>query len=380
MIEDVARRFLAGEPLTYLAEEKGMSYSNIWKVLRERCGDTWIQEFHDERLNRHEVVKTKVPRLLDEDTIQKVCQRFEAHRCHLHRPVNTHHKYILSSRVFCQRCGYSMPGQFDPTTQMCYYRHARPRGKRRLLRHCTVKPVPRVRADWLETAVVAQLFETFGNVIKIEEAIRRAVPKVGAMEKRQASLQARLDKELKSRERIISLVRKDLISEDDAEKELKRIKDSETSLRQELSDIAKHVGHMPTEDEIKCYVEQVQDALGSTIAIRDQYDNVQYASGKSGSVVFVQDEDGDMHVAGGEQGPQLVASMLSEADKQKLLATVFDGYQPDGKPSGIYINPVESEQRKGGRQRQWSYTIKGLVSFETVISDMGTQSSSPRRR
>jgi len=64
LIQSAAERYLAGESVPDLAEEYGVNASTLHKNLTQRCGDTWIQQFHSEDLNIHDVVPTTVPRLL----------------------------------------------------------------------------------------------------------------------------------------------------------------------------------------------------------------------------------------------------------------------------------------------------------------------------
>src|SRR5262249_31430467 len=80
MVEDAARRYLAGESLPRLAKEPGINPAARWQVLTCRCGDEWVQEFESKKLNIHETVITKVPRLLDEETIIAVRIRAELNK------------------------------------------------------------------------------------------------------------------------------------------------------------------------------------------------------------------------------------------------------------------------------------------------------------
>src|SRR5262249_23685991 len=98
LIAAIARRYLTAESLPKLAAEYGWHRGNLRLTLRERCGGCWRQEFHNPRLNIHEMVETPVPRLLPEATIKAVHQRLEANRTHLHQPANAVYNYLLGGR------------------------------------------------------------------------------------------------------------------------------------------------------------------------------------------------------------------------------------------------------------------------------------------
>src|SRR5262249_30639424 len=65
LVREVAARYLAGESLPKIAKEKGLNASNLHRTMTQRCGPVWKQEFHSKALNIHEIVNTRVPRLLD---------------------------------------------------------------------------------------------------------------------------------------------------------------------------------------------------------------------------------------------------------------------------------------------------------------------------
>jgi hypothetical protein len=363
-IADVARRYLKGESLAALAREHDLCYANLCHVLRQRCGDTWQQVFTNKRLNIHEVVLTTIPRLLDEDVIRKVCRRLDAFRS---MPKHTRgNGYLLSGYLYCAACGYHLYGETDPRRpDRPFYRHATGRAKR-LKRECPVRPVPAVRAAGLEQRVLGKLFEMFGNPARIEAAVRAAVPDCDSMTKRRQLLAADLDKIDRARQRILSKVAKELITDEQADPELAKLRDRETVLRQELDGLAADLDQLPSQEELRRYVEVVKDRFGQTIAVRDLADRVHYAAGTLGETVFVQDEDGDMYAAG-KGDPDFVSAMLTRAEQRKLIEAVFSQPLPGGKPAGIFVSPDESGPRKGGRERGWNFVMRGLLEFEQVV-------------
>ncbi len=120
-IADIARRYLAGEGLKKLTDEYHISYANVYKVLKDQCGEEWSFEFGSETLNIRETVTVKVPRLLPEPIIKAVCQRLDANRTYRHGTPK--HDYLLNGLVFCGVCGHNLTGQ--PNHEGRIYSHGR---------------------------------------------------------------------------------------------------------------------------------------------------------------------------------------------------------------------------------------------------------------
>jgi hypothetical protein len=190
-IVDVAERYLRGESMRVLAKECGTSSGRLTLILREQCSDTWVQEFRVDRFQIHEVVQTRVPRLLPEATIRAVRRRLQDKRTRLHGKPK--HQYLLNGFVFCSACGTNLTGQVT--------HHGGP-GARRYYRHrhdglgaqCFLRPRPWVRSDDLESAVFDEIFRMFGNKPALERAMKAAIPQCDQALKRRERLQADLAK------------------------------------------------------------------------------------------------------------------------------------------------------------------------------------------
>lgn len=345
MIEDIAKRFLNGTSLPKLSKEYNISHTNLIKILRQRCGATWDQTFTARNLNIHEVVTVKVPRLLDDKTIKEICQRIDACRTYLHPAPLVKYDYLLSSYVFCAECGYSMSGQANSRNHRRYYRHTHATPKPRL-RQCPIHPSPHVRADWLEEEVVIQLFNLLGSPAHIERAIRSAVPECDKLMKRRQVLEVDLSKLVKGRERILSLVVKDVLTDEQAESQLSALNQRESILRAEMDKLTAQLESIPDEEAIRCYVEKI------------------------GSTIFVYDDNLNEHPGGNDLGTFL---QMTYADKRRLVETVFSKPLADGKPAGVYVSLDPTPGR--GRSRNWRFSIKGQLEFEKVISTNKHKSS-----
>jgi hypothetical protein len=90
-----------------------------------------------------------------------------------------------------------------------YYRHATHEEALK----CPLRPWPWVPARRIEAAVLEDLFELFGNPAQIERALKAAVPDCDDALKRRERLRKEHDGVQRARERILGLIRKDLISE-----------------------------------------------------------------------------------------------------------------------------------------------------------------------
>jgi hypothetical protein len=174
--------------------------------------------------------------------------------------------------------------------------------------------------------------------------------------KQRQRLLCNLENKRKGQANVLGLVARGSVSMEVAEKQLSSLKGEIDRLQGELSQLDAALADIPTEEAVKCYVERVESSLHL-------------------SQVSVVDDDGNEY-AGGNTISSFLA--MTQADKERLVANVFGARLPDGKPSGVYVSPMPGPI-VGGRQRQWQFTIRGLLSFEKVVSDIGTPSVPSRR-
>lgn len=333
MIQDIADRYLAGEQLPNLAQEYGVNHSPLYRTLRDACGDRWVIEFNAPDLNIRETVTLTVPRLLPEATINAVRQRMEANRTYLHKPPCPKNEYLLSGRVFCAACGYTMFG--DMKRGRRYYRHCR--SPRRC--PCPLTPRPSIEADKLESQVIGQLFGMFGNPTQIANAVKAAVPDCDEAMTEQVRLEGELEKVKRARSRILGLVSKDAITEEQAEEELRELNDRERTLRDRLDQLAATLADVPDEETLRLYVEKVNNTI------------------------WVYDDEGNQR-PGGNDIATLMA--MTKQDFRNLVNAVFDTTLVDGKPAGVYISPAGKARLF--QRRQYGFTIKGRLEFESVLN------------
>src|SRR5262249_29889412 len=142
LIEDVARRYLAGAKVRDLAKECGMSHIFLYRIFRKMLGSTYDLHFRAPRLGINETVTLQVPPLLDEQTIQAIHRKTKNNQHHT--PGKPKYDYLLNHYVYCAGCGYAMSGQpanVDGHIYL-YYRH---RQECDMQRPCPFDPRPNAR-------------------------------------------------------------------------------------------------------------------------------------------------------------------------------------------------------------------------------------------
>jgi DNA invertase Pin-like site-specific DNA recombinase len=365
LLRGIAERYLAGESLDHLAKEHGFHRSNLFRLLRNRAGTEWAVDFKLKNAGIDETVIMTVPSLLDAETIKAIRERMTARRTYLHPAPKPVHDYLLTGRLFCGECGYSLYGQTDKNGHKpCrYYRHNHEQGQ------CKVRPAPYVNAEWLEGEVLKHLFEMFGNPARIEKAIRRAVPDCDGLTKRKGKLDADLAKLQRSRDSILNLVADGALTHDQAKAKLASIKEREELLREERDLLAEQLVHLPDEQTLRRYVERIKTESGFTIAVRDEGGKLHSASGKCFDNYFVRDEDGKVHAAKPEDVAGFLDAMMGKDDRRHLIDAVFSRPMTDGKPAGIYVSPPGGAARSAharNNSRKWVFTIKGMLEFERI--------------
>jgi len=310
-IKNIADRYIKGEGIRKLAEEIGMSHANLQKILRERCGDKLIQTFNSEDLGIHEEVKTKVPRLLPQETIDAILNRIEANKTYTHGHYK--HKYLFRSMIRCGCCGHVLTG-YTKRNGKQYYRHDRDSGRK-----CNFKK--HIPDNEIGAAVLTHLFQMYSDVSNMEKAIQRAIPNREEIEKlrtRKEDYESQLKSISKKRERYHDLYADGLMDKPELEKKLSVLDERRELLDGEVERINPQLENIPTKEQIK------RDANFIKLMIRRSY-----------------------------YSPSSLSEMSFE-DKQQILRTALGGKDADGKRLGVYME----EDSKGALK----YTIKGVVA------------------
>lgn len=367
IIKDCAKRYLAGESASKLAREYGMNQSYLLFIFRERCGDKWIEEFSEPRFNIHEEVEHTVPRLLPEATIKAIAKQAAKNRTSNHR-TNPDRQYLLSGYIYCEHCGYMMAGNTNVKTssrsEKMYYRHSR-----HTKHTCTCKP-GFVALDDLDDYVVMKLLGLFGDVDKLERAVKAAIPNPGEIDQlreQEAQLAAKQKQLEAKKQKLIDGYSADepLFTKEEVAPKLAQIREQESALADKLAAIRAKLANVPSGKEVRTLSADVIKALNDCLYPTRRRDRkipaINYDTGEV-------DEDGEpaiglnirMELLSENYTPEYIEKMPFAA-KRKLIETVFSGSCPDGKPAGVYI---QWDQENFTRPRQWTYKIRGLIRPE----------------
>ena len=127
-----------------------------------------------------------------------------------------------------------------------YYRHSN-------AEHDRTCPGPTtkawIRADEVEDLVMRHLFETFGNPTAVQHAIEAATPKDDRIKQaleRQEKISGELGKVKSSIQRVVGLVAKGTIVEEDATEQLGKLKERQQKLDAEQARLSDELAHIPS--------------------------------------------------------------------------------------------------------------------------------------
>jgi len=334
-MEDVARRYLDGESIPALAKSVGMNHTTLWKNLKYRCGEEWEVSFKAPNLNIDETVVIKVPRLLDDETIEKIHQRSDLNKT-THMPNSA--QYLLSKFIFCSRCGYAMFGQVNQrrASRTHYYRHPRHERASVNARQCSFHSY--VRADEIEKAVFVHLYEMFSDPERIAASFKKAVvPKdseITKLDKERAELQKEVNKINEGNKRLLDGVR-----------------DGHLPAHLVMPDVEKHEARkLPLVDRIS----EIDNLLAM-------------ANGHPLRKIRIDPEKIKASAAFRNRWTPKAFLELSYEEKRELLEEVFRGTDDEGNPLGVYVDHDDN--------KNLSFTIRGRLIYgqgvQTVKKSLG---------
>ncbi|MFH1080473.1 MAG: recombinase family protein [Pseudomonadota bacterium] len=315
IVEDAAKRYLKGESLTNIAIQHKISMSHLNLILKRRSGDTWEQRFTSKKVNIDEIVLTTVPRLLPEAIIKKIHQRSEANKTFTHgQPVKN--SYLLSRMIFCETCGYAMFGHENHEGRL-YYRHSRDRDRHSQGKGC--KSFEYIPADIVEGAVIEDIFRMLGDLPRIEQATKDAIPDLKELEELKVSIEyneKELLKNKKSIDNLISQIEEGNISGAVVKARMSELKAIEISLTTRIDADRIRYETIPSPQDVKRKAGLLLRLMRDFLSRQKHLEEMTFD------------------------------------DKRKLLQYAFNGKDADGKRLGVYIGKNDSGN--------WIYTIKGI--------------------
>jgi site-specific DNA recombinase len=341
MMEDVAARYLAGESMENLASEYSINHSFLHKTLMKSCGDIWVQRFASTKHGIDETIKTHIPPLLEPKLIAAAVRRATANKtfCHGH----SKHRYLFARMVFCQVCGYAMSGQTGHRGGR-YYRHQTRNGAG----ECPLNLRPYISAELLEKNALASLAELWGNPKAVEKALADAEPnraEIDRARKRLESIDMEQAKITKGRDRIIGLVAKGTITDEQADGQLKTLNEREVALAEEADRLQKQLGST------------LSPAVRSRLASHVVAKRRRAGSWQRDTIRAAQDPE-----------------QMTWEQKRMLVEDVFGGKTPDGRRMGIYVTPVDAHPNM--KNRRWKYEICGQIDGGGELDSAVVTSSS----
>jgi len=316
-IRIIARRFLNGESAEKLAKEHRISYSNLLVILRGRCGNEWVQTFHSDRLNIHEEVPTKIPRLLPDSTIKKIHKQLEANTKWRRREIK--HKYLLSSLIFCENCGHAMLGQ-TVRNKYRYYRHSI---KKKPQQGC----IKNVRANDIEDAIVLTIFNMYGDENYLKRAMEMAIPnpkKVTELRKERKSLTDQARKIEAEKQNIVKSIAKGIILDNDAKKSMESARERAKLIDERINDIDLELENIPTEEQMNEKAARLHNLFSEISQLPEHL------------------------------------SKMSYDEMKKMVTSVLGGRDWRGKRTGIYVEEDKSS-------KEVSFTIKGALPEDIFV-------------
>jgi site-specific DNA recombinase len=294
-----ADEYLKGESLRDISEtlrtryKLPLGYHFLITVLSKRCGDTWTVNFKGE-----EPIIYQIPRILDDDTIQRIRQRLEHNRIECRKDVR---KYAMTGFIRCEACGKSLAGQTQVNrygTHFPYYRH--PGGK-----YEPCKAMNSVPLKLIEKAIFKTIFENTVDVPAFEEAIKESLPDEKLIKSLERRVRAgekelkRLDREL---DKLVEAVLTGTLKKGTVRNKEKSLYEAKATVTEELEGQRERLRSMPSIERVKRESEAIRLQLLEHFGSEDRLQE------------------------------------MSFDEKKTLLHWLFDGKDSHGTPYGIYLS------------------------------------------
>jgi len=299
LLQWAANKYLKGTSLRDISEtlrtryNQRLGYHYLIQVLTQRCGDKWEVKFKDQ-----EPIIYTIPRILDDDTIQRVKERLEHNRIECRQDVR---KYVLTGFLRCEVCGKSLHGQTQikkSGSQFAYYKH--PDGKYekcKAFRSIPLKPI--------EKAVFQTIFENIADVPAFEKAIANSLPDGDLIKSLQSNIKAgekelkRIDREL---DKLVDAVLSGTLEKSTIKRKEQALLQAKSKVSEELEQARGRLNSMPDLEQVKKEAETIRRQLLEQYSGKDRLEE------------------------------------MSFDEKKSLLHFLFDGKDQDGTPYGIYVN------------------------------------------
>jgi len=313
-IQLAAKMLLEGKSLIHISKLINMNRTNLTSILTYRCGDTWNQHFKADRFKIDETIETKVPRLLEQDILDKIILRIQQNKTVFHSQLK--YKYLLGRMILCGHCGSPLSGNTRKGSGRNYYRH--PKSDK-------CKKFQHVPCELIDNPALIHLFTLFGNQSEMMKAVENAVPNLKDVEMKESRL-LEIDKELKKvnqrKIRLIDLYETDGITREDFTPKMSQHKEREALLTDEMEKLKTEIESVPRKKEIKERADLLKAHIQSIYTNSIEFEN------------------------------------MSFEEKRQLAQFAFSGQDYQGQRAGVYV-------RKDADG--WSFELKGILPDNSII-------------
>lgn len=318
IIRQAAKDYLDGIPMKVLARKYGMRDNNLRIILGQKSGDTWTVRFKDA-----EPITYIIPRILPDETIARLRQRFEFNKTNNRNDLTT--KYLLSGYIFCEKCHRPLTAQTPNKdhSYLKYYRH-RP--------DVACKAFTYIPTHGIEEAVFKAIFENFVDVPNFEKAIAESLPDPTTktdIELRIAGNRKRIKKLDKDLDDLVNLALSGTLTRETIQKKETELLQAKSICEDEISNDQRFLQSLPDIDQLK------EEANSVRRMLLDYFGSKEHQS------------------------------EMSYEDKRKLLEWLFEGRDKEGTKYGIYINAT----RKGKNQKVDYFLYGKITGLRTMVGD-----------
>jgi site-specific DNA recombinase len=210
----------------------GLHQHTIRSILGKFAGNNWDITLDGIKF------KIQVPELFTPEEILSIEQARKNHIA-FHGQYTHRRSHLLASFVKCSYCGRKMGSTSNQRGNRYYTHYFSPTYKP------TEQCIINVPAYYLENIVISQIGELIASQDRLKEAIENVTNKIQnnetALHNEIACLDIRINDENKAMSRILSLVRSDTITIEDATKELSKIKSTLNLLNSEKEQKSKQL-------------------------------------------------------------------------------------------------------------------------------------------
>ncbi len=320
LMTQVVDRYINGEKTAVLADELGIYPSNLLEIFRGCLGNKWNRTFSSPKRSEKVPVKIPIPPLIDDEKkIEKVIETIASKRTWAHGSYKI--DYLFSSMIFDANCGHTLSGTSKKGKKYYYHQdnYKKGCGSRRY-----------IPEKELEIAVLTHLFYMYEDDDKIEKAVLRAYPDQDKFNKL-------------------------LAEEANDTKEIKRIEKAEDTLAKAISegvigfDVAKRRA-----DKLKKQKESIESKIEERKPLLSNRPPTKKELEEEVETIKI-DMDLFRHTMRGSLQSPSRLSIMSFADKRRLMELAFGGKDIKGNRLGIYVS-------QGSTKKSIKFTIRGKFS------------------